>query len=177
MSAGTKSKSNHKSTTATLHITKHDLSEATREKCCELLNARLADAIDLKLQAKQAHWNVKGPSFIALHELFDQVAAGLEGHVDEIAERITALGGVAIGTSSRVAAATQLSDYPINIRTGRDHVTALSTSMAVFGKLIRQAIDQADEWGDMNTSDLFTEISRGLDKHLWFVEAHVQADE
>jgi len=158
-----------------MHNTKNDLSKGKREKVIENLNARLADVIDLKTQAKQAHWNVKGHHFIGLHELFDKVAIAAEAHTDLIAERITALGGTALGTARIVAAKSSLSEYPLEIFEGTAHVDALSTAMSDFGKKVRQGIDEADELGDADTADLYTEISRELDKLLWFVEAHIQA--
>ncbi|MCW5960649.1 MAG: DNA starvation/stationary phase protection protein Dps [Pyrinomonadaceae bacterium] len=158
-----------------MHSTKIDISKDVREKMIGLLNARLADSIDLKSQAKQAHWNVKGMSFIALHELFDQVAAEVEAHVDTIAERVTALGGTAEGTVRVAAEKSTLSQYPMEITEGRDHVEALSTALADFGKKVRSSIDEADDAGDMSTADLLTEVSRDIDKLLWFVEAHIQA--
>ena len=158
-----------------MHRTKNDLSEEQREKVIEHLNARLADAIDLKTQAKQAHWNVKGIHFFQLHELFDQVATAVEAHTDLIAERATALGGTALGTARVAAQKSSLSEYPLEIVDGTAHVDALSTAMSDFGKKIRKNIDDADELGDADTADLFTEISREIDKLLWFVEAHIQA--
>ncbi len=158
-----------------MHNTKNDLAKGKREKVIEHLNERLADAIDLKTQAKQAHWNVKGHHFIALHELFDQVATAVEAHVDLIAERVTALGGTAMGTARVVAQTSTLSEYPLEIFDGTAHVDALSTAMADFGKKIRQNIDDADKLDDADTADLFTEVSREIDKLLWFVEAHIQA--
>ena len=158
-----------------MHQTKNDLAKKNREKLVEMLNARLADAIDLKTQAKQAHWNVKGPHFIGLHELFDQVATAVEAHTDLIAERVTALGGTAMGTARVVAQKSTLSEYPLEIVDGTAHVDALSTAMADFGKKIRRGIDDTDKLGDADTADLFTEVSREIDKLLWFVEAHIQA--
>jgi starvation-inducible DNA-binding protein len=156
--------------------TKNDLSETIRVKAIELLNARLADAIDLQTQAKQAHWNVKGPNFIALHELFDKVSEDVEDYVDSIAERAVQLGGVAEGTARMVAKRSALAEYPAKAVDGRGHVEALSSALAAFGKASRQAIAQANELGDLDTADLFTEVSRGIDKWLWFVEAHLQAE-
>ena len=156
--------------------TKNDLSEPTRGKVVELLNARLADAIDLQTQTKQAHWNVKGPNFIALHELFDKVNEAVEDYVDDIAERAVQLGGVAEGTARMVAKRPSLGEYPANTVDGRSHVEALSTALAVFGKVARKAIGDANDLGDLDTADLFTEVSRGIDKWLWFVEAHLQAE-
>lgn len=158
-----------------MHNTKNDIKKEVREKLVETLNQRLADAMDLKSQAKQAHWNVKGMSFIALHELFDQVSTEVETHVDTIAERVTTLGGTALGTVRVAADKSTLSQYPLEITDGRDHVEALSSALAQFGKKVRESIDEADELGDMDTADVFTEISRSIDKLLWFVEAHNQA--
>lgn len=158
-----------------LHNTKIDIEKGQREKVIEILNQRLADASDLKSQAKQAHWNVKGMNFIALHELFDQVASDLDPHVDDIAERITTLGGVALGTVRVAAQNSSLSEYPLEISDGAAHVDALSNALADFGKKVRADIDATDELGDKDTADLFTGISRSIDKLLWFVEAHLQA--
>ncbi len=159
-----------------MHPTKNDLPVATRTEMIALLNARLADLIDLQLQSKQAHWNVKGPNFIALHELFDSVAAEVTESVDTVAERIMALGGTADGTLASVAKRTSLSGYSTSITSGREHVEALSTSIATAGKGLRAAIDLAANAGDADTADLFTGISRELDKKLWFVESHLQGD-
>ena len=156
--------------------TKNDLPEATRVKAVELLNARLADCIDLQTQTKQAHWNVKGPHFIGLHELFDQINEGVEDYVDGLAERAVQLGGVAEGTARVVAKRSSLAEYPAKAVDGRGHVEALSSALAAFGAAARRAIDQANGLGDPDTADLFTEVSRGVDKWLWFVEAHLQAE-
>ena len=157
-----------------MHNTKIDIGADARAGVIELLNARLADAIDLQSQAKQAHWNVKGMNFIALHELFDEVAAEVDGHVDTIAERVTTLGGTAQGTVRVSAANSSLTQYPLEITDGEAHVDALSTALADFGKKVRADIDATEEFGDADTADLFTEVSRGIDKMLWFVEAHIQ---
>jgi starvation-inducible DNA-binding protein len=156
--------------------TKNDLSEAIRVKAVELLNARLADCKDLQTQIKQAHWNVKGPNFISLHLLFDKINDDVEEYVDEIAERAVQLGGVAEGTARMVAKRSSLAEYPAKAADGRSHVEALSSALAAFGKGARKAIEEANELGDLDTADLFTEVSRGIDKWLWFVEAHLQAE-
>lgn len=158
-----------------LHNTKNDIAKGKREKIIDLLNSRLADAIDLQSQAKQAHWNVKGMSFIALHELFDQASTEVLTHIDDIAERVTILGGTAQGTVRVAAEKSSLSQYPLEITDGEAHVEALSTALADFGKKVRADIDTADELGDKDTADLFTGISRSIDKLVWFVEAHGQA--
>ena len=158
-----------------MYSTRNDLPEATRGKVIDLLDARLADAADLQTQLKQAHWNVKGPTFIALHELFDKINEAVEDYVDDVAERVVQLGGTAHGTARQVAKRSTLPEYPA-VSAGRDHAKAVATALAAFGKLARAGIDEADELKDKDTADLFTEISRGVDKWLWFVEAHLQAD-
>jgi starvation-inducible DNA-binding protein len=157
-----------------MHPTRIDLSAKARGRVVDILNARLADAIDLQLQAKQAHWNVKGPNFIALHELFDKIAGGLGSHIDEMAERITALGGIAEGTIQAVAGRSRLEPYPLALAEGRAHLEALATALARFGKSLRKAIDDTGKAGDAGTSDLFTGVSRAVDQDLWLVEAHLQ---
>src|SRR5260221_9195971 len=144
--------------------TKNGLSEATRVKAVELLIARLADCIDLQTQAKQAHWNVKGPNFIALHELFDKINEEVEDYVDDIAERAVQLGGIAEGTARMVAKRSSLPEYPLSAADGRSHVEALSSALATFGKAARKAIGEANDLDDLDTADLFTEVSRGIDK-------------
>src|SRR5436309_12269832 len=129
--------------------TKNDLSEATRVKAAELLNARLADCIDLQTQTKQAHWNIKGPNFIALHELFDKINEEVEDYVDDIAERAVQLGGVAEGTARTVAKRSSLAEYPANAVDGRSHVEALASALAAFGKAARKAIEEANELRDL----------------------------
>jgi starvation-inducible DNA-binding protein len=152
-----------------------DLPAIVREVVIALLNARLADAIDLGAQSKYAHWNVKGPNFIALHELFDKVAESIEEQTDTIAERITALGGRAYGTIRAAARNSTLKPYPEEISEGLAHVDALSAALADHGAKLRAAIDAADRLGDADTADLFTGVSREMDKHLWFLEAHLHA--
>ena len=157
--------------------TKNNLSEATRHEMIRLLNQHLANAIDLGLQAKQTHWNAKGPHFFGLHELFDKAAEEIEEFVDDIAERAVELGGVALGTVQVVSKESRLPEYSVTISSGREHVAELSSSLATFGGTVRSAIDAAAKAGDADTADLFTEVSRGVDKLLWLVEAHSQARE
>ena len=158
-----------------MYETKNDLSEGSRRKVAKYLNERLADAIDLGAQTKHAHWNVKGPHFIALHELFDKVAESVEDHIDDIAERITQLGGTAHGTLKAAARDSSLKPYPEDITDGMAHVDALSSALADFGKKVRKGIEITGKWDDADTADLFTGISRDVDKYLWFLEAHLQA--
>lgn len=158
-----------------LYTTWNETSLDHRTNMIQLMNHRLATAIDLQLQMKQAHWNVKGPSFIALHELFDKAHEEVEGYVDMIAERIVQFGGIAEGTVRSSAASTELADYPAAIAEGSAHVEAVSRALATFGTEVRNTISEANDLLDPGTADLFTEISRGIDKLLWFVEAHSQA--
>jgi starvation-inducible DNA-binding protein len=153
--------------------TRNDLPTETRKKNCLLLNERLRDSIKLGLNAKQAHWNVKGVNFIALHKLFDEVYAATQEFVDEIAERITALGGLADGSVPALNK-SHLPDHPVHQVDWKAHVAAMADELAAYGKLIRKDIDETAANGDAGTSDLLTGIVRDVDKHLWFVEAHLQ---
>jgi len=167
---------NHAARTTILHQTQNDLPARTRIEVIEILNARLTDSIDLMHQAKQAHWNVKGRNFIALHKLFDEIVDAAEEYTDLLAERAVQLGGTAEGTIQAAAQCTELKEYPLRISKEQDHVAALSAALAAYGKLARQAIEQTDKLGDKDTADIFTEISRGADKYLWFVESHIATD-
>jgi starvation-inducible DNA-binding protein len=156
--------------------TRIDIPAKQRAAVIELLNARLADELDLKLQAKQAHWNVKGPNFIALHEQFDKTASSLDEPADSIAERVAALGGEAQGTLGIVAERTKIKAYPLGLKTGQAHVQAISDGLATLAKSVRESIARSNEIGDLVTADLFTQVAGELDKTLWFVEAHLQAE-
>jgi len=159
-----------------LYRTKNDLPEAARREAIGLLNQRLADGINLQLQCKQAHWNVKGPTFIALHELFDQVHGATLEYTDLIAERVVQLGGVAEGTVGVVATRSEIVDYPLRLTSGKEHVAALSDALSAFGRTVRIGIEEMNELEDADSADILTEISRGVDKWLWFVEAHQQGE-
>lgn len=154
-----------------------DLEPALRSDVIRLLQPLLADAVDLHSQLKQAHWNVKGPSFIALHELFDKIAEEVEEHSDSLAERITALGGRADGTARVAAVSSRLQEYPPDIVDGTAHLSAVAERLATFGAAARAAIDNTTQLDDADSADLCTEVSRSIDKQLWFVEAHLQARE
>ena len=154
--------------------THNDLKSNTRKTVIDICNARLADAIDLALITKQAHWNVKGPNFIAVHEMLDDLRDGLDEHVDTIAERVAQLGGLALGTSQSVASRTPLAAYPTDITDITAHLEALTERYAETAKLARQAIDDCDEAGDADAADIFTAYSRFLDKSLWFLESHLR---
>ena len=142
-----------------------------------LLNQTLAITLDLKTQVKQAHWNVKGTDFYQLHTLFDEIASEIEDFIDLIAERITTLAGYAFGTARIAAAQSSLPEYPFDIVDGRDHVIALSDRFALYAKHLREGIAKTDELREMNTNDLYIEVSRTIDKRLWFLEAHLQNTE
>jgi starvation-inducible DNA-binding protein len=171
-----RSRASHDADQSRLFRTKNDIPADARAQIADLLNRTLADCIDLQTQCKQAHWNVKGPSFIGLHKLFDDVNTDVEEYVDLLAERVVQLGGVAEGTARCAAERSRLPEYSLDISSGPDHVDALSTALASFGRVCREGIEQLDEWGDADGADILTEISRGVDKWLWFVEAHQQVD-
>src|SRR5262249_45061734 len=158
-----------------LYETENDISQQRRSELSALLNRRLADAVDLQLQLKQAHWNVKGPHFIGLHELFDKIAEDVETYVDEIAERAVQLGGIAQGTVRLAASNSRLEEYPLTIADGSAHVEAVAKALSTFGREARLSIEEANGLDDADTADILTEVSRGIDKWLWFVEAHTQA--
>jgi starvation-inducible DNA-binding protein len=157
-----------------MHQTKNDLPSNTRNVAIDLLNAQLANAIDLALLTKQAHWNLKGPRFIAIHEMLDGFRTQIDGHVDTMAERAVQLGGTALGTTQAVAKTSKLSPYPTDIYAIKDHLPVLIDHYAQVANATRKAIDEAAEAGDADTADIFTAASRDLDKALWFLEAHVQ---
>ena len=153
--------------------TRNDLSVAVREQVVAILNQSLAATLDLKTQTKQAHWNVKGKDFYQLHLLFDEMADELEEYSDMVAERITALAGTAMGTARIAASESIIPEYDFDAIGGMEHVAALADRYAAYAKHLRESIDKADVLGDMDTSDLYTEISRTIDKRLWFLEAHL----
>ena len=157
-----------------MHETKNDLKSNTKKASIDLLNARLAEAIDLALITKQAHWNLKGPRFIAIHEMLDLFRTQIDGHVDTIAERAVQLGGTALGTTQEVAKRSKLPAYATDIYAIDDHLQALIEHYAAVANAVRKSINEADETGDADTADIFTVASRDLDKALWFLEAHVQ---
>jgi starvation-inducible DNA-binding protein len=160
-----------------IHITstRIALSEEKRARLGEMLNASLATAIDLKTQLKQAHWNVTGLEFLQVHELFDRIAVDAEAYVDLVAERTTALGIMAMGTARIAAGRSTLPEFPIHARGIKAYLEAVAERVGAFANEVRENIKRASEIGDDTTADLYTEISRGLDKHLWFVEAHLRS--
>ena len=160
-------------TTARFYPTRIDLPKEVRSQVVTILNQTLAASLDLKTQIKQAHWNVKGKDFFQLHELFDEMAGEMGEYVDMVAERVTALGSTALGTARIAADVSILPEYPLDAVEGEEHITALAERYAAYGQHVREAIDQTDAAGDADTADLYTEISRTIDKRLWFLEAHL----
>ena len=136
-----------------------------------LLNQSLADMLALKINAKQAHWNVKGESFIALHELFDKVSAQADEYADSIAERLVQLGGQAEGGASHIVKRAAHADYP-QVTDAQKHVKALGNQLQETANQMREAIETSDSMDDAVTADLFTQIASGLDKYHWFVSSH-----
>lgn len=161
-------------TATKLYASRIDIPVENRTQIIALLNLSLALTLDLKTQVKQAHWNVKGMNFYQLHLLFDQIATQLDEYVDTIAERVTTLGGMAMGTVRTAAKISTLPEYPFEIVNGKDHVSAIADRLAPYAKIVREMIDQTSDLEDADTADLFTEISRAADKYLWFLEAHLQ---
>ena len=157
--------------------TRNDIPAEVRQKAIMLLNEQLADMLDLYSQTKQAHWNVKGANFIAVHEFFDDLAESVEEFIDNIAERATALDGFAMGTTRMAAANTRLAEYPTDLIDSEKHLATLAERYAAVCSTTRKAIEASDGFGDAGTADLFTGISRDMDKHLWMIESHLQASE
>jgi starvation-inducible DNA-binding protein len=158
------------------HATRNDVADNAKQVSIGVLNACLADSIDLYNATRQAHWNVKGPKFHSLHELFEQFYNQLQTSSDDLAERVVQLGGTALGTTQVLAEKTRLPPYPTDLYAGEDHIKALAERYAQVGKALRAGIDETDEAGDADTADLLTEQSRAIDKSLWMIEAFLQAD-
>lgn len=156
------------------HKTKNDVPSNAKQVSIQLLNANLAAGLDLALATKQAHWNLKGPQFIAVHEMLDGLRAQLDEHTDTMAERVVQLGGTALGSTQVVAEATSLKPYPLDIYAVKDHLAALIERYGIVANSVRKAIDESGDAGDATTADIFTAASRSLDKALWFLEAHLQ---
>ena len=151
-----------------------ELKSNAKAAIIDIMNARLADSIDLALLTKQAHWNLKGPEFIGVHEMLDLFRSGIDTHVDIIAERVAQLDGIALGTTQTVAKATALKPYPTDIKKVRDHLAALAERYAALANQVREDIDNTDEAGDADSADILTAFSRELDKDLWFIKSHLE---
>ncbi len=152
-----------------------NLNQDVRAEMIELLNANLANTIDLALAVKQAHWNLKGSGFIGVHELLDAVADRLRDSADLMAERAVILGGFARGTLEVVAERATLDAYPVEESALPAHVDALKERFMALGAELRDAIDAASDAGDEDTADLFTGVSRAVDKDAWFIGANAAA--
>ena len=156
------------------HRTRVSIDETTRAQIIQTLNGTLATALDLKTQVKQAHWNVAGPEFSALHPFFDSLADSVEEAVDLVAERVLQLGGTALGTARIAAQNSILGEYPHHAVDGKQHIEALAERFGIFGNHVREAIAKTGDLGDATTADIYTEISRAADKNLWMLEAHLR---
>lgn len=150
------------------------LKDNARKTAISELQACMADGTALALALKQAHWNVKGKNFIAIHELFDAVKARLDPELDEMAERVQQLDGAAVGTVEEVAKASRLAPYPTDLTKAEDHLREICARMRDYGEYVRGAIDSTAEAGDQNTADILTSASRQADKDLWFLESHLE---
>ena len=156
--------------------TRNDVPSNAKQVSIETLQSCLNDTVDLYNGTRQAHWNVKGPHFGELHKLFEQFYTDLAEAGDELAERVVQLGGTAMGTTQTIAGGTRLPPYPTDLYAGLDHVAALADRYALVGKALRAGINSTDEAGDADTADLLTQLSRGADKMLWMLEAHLPQD-
>ena len=150
------------------------LKDNARKTAITELQSCMNDAASLSMALKQAHWNVKGPNFIAIHELFDAVKARLDPQIDAMAERVQQLDGVAVGTVEEVAKATKLKPYPTDLTKSVDHIREISARLREYGARVREAIDTTDEAGDADTADILTAASQQADKDLWFIESHLE---
>lgn len=157
-------------------VTKHSMKSGTRTKVSKILQQHLADAIDLQIQSKVAHWNVKGPRFFFLHGLFDEIYSKLTDVIDSTAERIATLGSLTTANVQNVAKSTRLKPYPTDISAGLQHVDALSDALALFAKNTRESIDKLGELEDVGSEDLLTGQLQVVEQYLWFLEAHLQDD-
>jgi starvation-inducible DNA-binding protein len=165
-----------KESTTKLLPSRNDLSQKARTEVVDLTNRAIASLIDLQLQTKQTHWNLRAPQFIAIHEMLDELYADLDKYVDVLAERITQLGGTAYGTLEAVTAHTKLETYPAKVHTWESRIEHFANVIAIAGAQCREAIDQTDEAGDAVSADIYTGVARGIDMWLWKVESHLYSN-
>lgn len=149
------------------------LADNIKQELVASLNVALATSIDLGYQVKQAHWNIKGPQFVARHELFDKLAQRVRGASDQLAERAATLGGYAEGTVRLTSKASKLPEYDLKASDGRAHIKALVDRYAVYTKTLRGFLEEAVEKGDPITADLYTEVARTAELDMWFLESHI----
>ncbi|MBK7962083.1 MAG: DNA starvation/stationary phase protection protein Dps [Bdellovibrionales bacterium] len=159
-----------------MHMTRNDIPEKKRHQITNILNQHLASAIDLSFQAKQAHWNVKAENFTELHEVFDTIYETISASVDEIGERISQLGGQAEGTIQVATKKTYLKPLTLGFNKGPDLVSALADAVAVYGKCLRKSIEEMGPLKDAVSGDMLTQIARSVDKQLWILESHLNAN-
>jgi starvation-inducible DNA-binding protein len=158
-----------------MYKTRVALPEDVKAKVVEVMQERLAEALDMYSQAKFAHWNVKGENFYQLHLVFDSVAETIFPQIDQIAERLTQLGGVANGTVRQAAMVSRIPEYNVDLVAGMDHVCALADALGHYCKELREASDKIDEIGDEPTSDFFKQLVVEAEEQLYFLESHLEA--
>lgn len=147
------------------------ISPEVRAQLVDILNQTLATTLDLKTQVKQAQWNVTGISSYHLSELFDEIATELDFYIDLLAERVTTLGGLAMGTARTVVRQSILPEYPLHVVEGKDHIVSLAERLSIYGTLLWENIDRTSVLGDSDTAYLYAEVSTIIDKRLWFLDA------
>jgi starvation-inducible DNA-binding protein len=158
-----------------MYKTRIALPDEAKAKVVEVMQERLAEALDMYSQAKFAHWNVKGDNFYQLHLVFDSVAESIFPQIDEIAERLTQLGGVANGTVRQAAMVSKIPEYNVELIAGMEHVCALADALGHYCKELREASDKIDDIGDEPTSDFFKQLVVEAEEQLYFLESHLEA--
>ena len=155
--------------------TRNTLPPAIRKEAIVLLNNTVAELFDLFARIKQAHWNVRGTTFIGLHKLLDEFAERTLKHIDLAAERATALGGIVEGSLRESAKHSHLKkkEEPLSISGMSDWIHELADVHAAVGAHVRAAIKKLTDAEDFGTADLLTDVLRALDLQLWLLEAHI----
>ena len=156
-----------------LHTARIDIPPEIRAYLITLLNSTLSCSVDLRSHIKQAMWTVKGADVLQLQALFATMATELEAYADLVAERIAVLGGVARGTARTAATQSTLLEYPSDLIEGSAHVLALAERFASYSTALRTSMKHATDVEDVGSAALYTDITRGVEKRLGLLEAHL----